>query len=436
MGNYEHYSSDGTPWGLSFPSHWQQSKLRHITSKIGSGATPKGGKSVYLDNGTVALIRSLNVHDEGFRYENLAFIDDEAAAQLNFVSVRANDVLLNITGASILRTTLAPKDVLPARVNQHVSILRTTDDCNPGYLRAWLASPQMHRYMYSQSVGSTREAITKAQLQGFPIMLPPKSEQDAIVAFLNTKTAEINGLIDKMAREVELLERYRRELIARTVTRGLDPDVPMRDSGIDWIAEVPATWKTTSILVVTDENKAKNSDLSEKNLLSLSYGRIVRKDIDLAFGLLPTSFDSYQIVEPGYVVLRMTDLQNDKRSLRSGLANERGIITSAYIGLKVRGPIVSEYFAWLLRFYDLAKVFYSLGGGVRQSASYKEIGKIPILVPPMEEQQKIADFLEEKSAQIDSTIEGINRQIELLGKYRKQVINDAVTGKVRVGGEA
>ena len=256
------------------------------------------------------------------------------------------------------------------------------------------------------------------------------------MAFLNTKTAEINGLIDKMAREVELLERYRRELIARTVTRGLDPDVPMRDSGIDWIAEVPATWKTTSILVVTDENKAKNSDLSEKNLLSLSYGRIVRKDIDLAFGLLPTSFDSYQIVEPGYVVLRMTDLQNDKRSLRSGLANERGIITSAYIGLKVRGPIVSEYFAWLLRFYDLAKVFYSLGGGVRQSASYKEIGKIPILVPPMEEQQKIADFLEEKSAQIDSTIEGINRQIELLGKYRKQVINDAVTGKVRVGGEA
>lgn len=89
--------------------------------------------------------------------------------------------------------------------------------------------------------------------------------------------------------------------------------------------------------------------------------------------------------------------------------------------------------AWLLRFYDLAKVFYSLGGGVRQSANYKEIGKIPILVPPIAEQQKIADFLEEKSAQIDLTIVHINRQIDLLGKYRKQVINDAVTGKVHVG---
>ena len=265
------------------------------------------------------------------------------------------------------------------------------------------------------------------------VPLPSECERTRILHFLVRKSAEIDGLVGKLQCEAELLERYRRELIARTVTRGLDPDVPMRNSEIDWIAEAPAAWKTASISMVADENKAKNADLSEKNLLSLSYGRVIRKDIDLAFGLLPTSFDSYQIVEPGYIVLRMTDLQNDKRSLRSALVNERGIITSAYIGLKVRAPIVSEYFAWLLRFYDLAKVFYSVGGGVRQSASYKEIGKIPILVPPMTEQQEIADFLEEKSAQIDLTIEGINRQIDLLSKYRKQVINDTVTGKLRVG---
>ena len=283
------------------------------------------------------------------------------------------------------------------------------------------------------SAKSTVDSIRKPMLNGMPIAFPSVSEQRVITGFVDRKTAEIDRLVGKLEREVELLERYRRELIARTVTRGLDPDVPMRDSGIDWIDMAPAVWKTASISVVTDENRVKNVDLSEKNLLSLSYGRIIRKDIDLAFGLLPASFDSYQIVEPGYIVLRMTDLQNDKRSLRSALAKERGIITSAYISLKVRGPILNEYLAWLLRSYDLAKVFYSLGGGVRQSASYKEIGKIPVLVPPMEEQQKIADFLEEKSAQIDSTIEGINRQIELLGKYRKQVINDVVTGKVRVG---
>lgn len=288
---------------------------------------------------------------------------------------------------------------------------------------------QIRPHMMGTKVFHPSQRVIKAAL----CILPPKRVADAIALHLDAKTAEVDSLIEKLTRQVGLLERYRRELIARTVTRGLDPDAPMKDSGIDWIDKAPAAWKTTSISVVTDENKAKNADLSEKNLLSLSYGRIIRKDIDLAFGLLPASFDSYQIVEPGYIVLRMTDLQNDKRSLRSALAEERGIITSAYIGLKVRGPIVSKYLAWLLRFYDLAKVFYSIGGGVRQSANYKEIGKIPILVPPECEQQKISDFLEEKSVRIDSTIERINKQIELLGNYRKQVINDAVTGKVRVG---
>lgn len=289
-------------------------------------------------------------------------------------------------------------------------------------------------YKYGQGVSNMgRWRLPAHTFLNFPLPHPAIEEQRIIAKFIESKTSEIDALIEKLSLQVELLERYRRELVARTVTRGLDPDAPMRDSGIEWIAKAPTAWKTASISVVTDENKVKNADLSEKNLLSLSYGRIIRKNIALTFGLLPASFDSYQIVEPGDIVLRMTDLQNDKRSLRTALANERGIITSAYIGLKVRSPIVSEYFAWLLRFYDLVKVFYSLGGGVRQSASYKEIGKIPILVPPMAEQQKIADFLAEKSAQIDSTIEGINRQIELLGRYRKQVINDAVTGKVRVG---
>lgn len=283
------------------------------------------------------------------------------------------------------------------------------------------------------SAKSTVDSIRKPMLNGMPIAFPSLSKQRIITGFIDCMTAEINGLVGKLQREIELLEQYRRELITHTVTRGLDPNAPMRDSGIAWIPEAPAAWNTTSISLVTDENKTKNADLSEKNLLSLSYGRIIRKDIDLAFGLLPASFDSYQIVEPGDVILRMTDLQNDKRSLRSALANERGIITSAYIGLKVHGPIVSGYFAWLLRSYDLAKVFYSLGGGVRQSASYKEISNIPILVPPMAEQQKIADFLDRKSAQIDLTIDGINKQIELLEIYRKQVIKDAVTGKAHVG---
>lgn len=425
-------ASDANPLGTDFPGRWMRTKIGRVTTKVGSGATPKGGAVVYQDHG-VPLIRSLNVHNDGFRSDDLAFISDNHARQLDYASVEPGDVLLNITGASILRSAIAPPEIGVARVNQHVSILRpNTRVILPEFLHAWLISPIMHSFMYSQNVGSTREAITKEQILRFPVILPSLAEQQSISRYLGTKTAEIDGLIGKLTRQVELLERYRRELIARTVTRGLIPDVPMKDSGIDWVGEIPGNWKTVSLSVITDENRRKNADLAEKNLLSLSYGEIIRKSIDLPFGLLPASFDGYQVVDSGYIILRMTDLQNDKRSLRTGLAHERGIITGAYIGLIPRGAVVSSYLAWLLRFYDLAKVFYSLGGGVRQSANYKEVGKLSVLLPPIEEQQQIADYLDQKNAEIDSTISGIRKQIELLGRYRKQVINDLVTGKVRV----
>lgn len=297
---------------------------------------------------------------------------------------------------------------------------------------AYYLLQNMNLNQYSQA--AAQPGISASVIQAVTTHIPKEiSEQRAIAEFLDTKTAEIDELVEKLQREVQLLERYRRELIAHTVTRGLNPDVPMRDSGIDWIGKIPSHWKTASISTITDENKVKNSDLSEKNLLSLSYGKIIRKDIDLAFGLLPASFDAYQVLEKDYIVLRMTDLQNDKRSLRSAIAKEKGIITGAYIGLKTRNSINPDYLAWLLRFYDLAKVFYSLGGGVRQSANYKEIGKTAALVPLIKEQEQIAIFLETKTTEIDSTISNITKQIELLAKYRKQVINDAVTGKVRVG---
>lgn len=315
----------------------------------------------------------------------------------------------------------------------HALIARPSAEFRHKYMAYQMISSRWRQQIQRSVQGVKVYSITQRIFNEVTILQPPLHEQQLIVHYLDQKTAEIDALIEKLSLQVELLERYRRELIARTVTRGLDPDAPMKDSGIEWVGEIPDSWKTVSLSAITDENRRKNTDLAEKNLLSLSYGEIIRKDTDLPFGLLPASFDGYQVVDSGYIILRMTDLQNDKRSLRTGLAHERGIITGAYIGLIPRGAVISGYLAWLLRFYDLAKVFYSLGGGVRQSANYKEVGKLSVLLPPIEEQQQIAEYLDQKNAEIDSTIAGIRKQIELLGKYRKQVINDAVTGKVRVG---
>ena len=134
----------------------------------------------------------------------------------------------------------------------------------------------------------------------------------------------------------------------------------MKDSGIKWIGEIPKSWTITILSALFSERKCKNSGLTENNLLSLSYGNIVRKNIESNEGLLPASFETYNIIEPGNIIFRLTDLQNDKRSLRTGLCQERGIITSAYVTLQIRSDDSPRYMHYLFHTYDLCKVFYGM----------------------------------------------------------------------------
>lgn len=171
-----------------------------------------------------------------------------------------------------------------------------------------------------------------------------------------------------------------------------------------WQEQIPSHWQETELRMLFADNKNKNIGLVERNLLSLSYGKLKRKDIDNATGLVPASFEGYQIIDEGYIVLRFTDLQNDKKSLRVGYANEKGIITNAYIGLAPKTDIHSKYFYYQLHFLDKIKYFYNLGGGVRQSLSYKEFGRETILMPDKFEQMKIAKYLDFKTSKIEKLL--------------------------------
>lgn len=179
-------------------------------------------------------------------------------------------------------------------------------------------------------------------------------------------------------------------------------------------------------MALGSESRHKNSGLVEQNLLSLSYGRIISKDINSAEGLLPESFETYQIVEPDDIVFRFTDLQNDKRSLRTARVLERGIITSAYMAFTPR-RILPSYFEHLMRAYDLTKVFYGMGGGLRQSLRYEDVRRLPILVPSASEQQAIADFVDRETAKIDALIAKQNEMSALLQERRTAAIVRALT---------
>ena len=201
----------------------------------------------------------------------------------------------------------------------------------------------------------------------------------------------------------------------------------MKDSGISWVGEIPKEWTIMPLYCFYSERKNKNIFGAENNLLSLSYGKVIRKDINTSEGLLPSNYNGYNIVEAGDIIIRPTDLQNDKRSLRTGLSKERGIITSAYIALKPKNGINSRFYHYLLHTYDILKVFYNMGNGVRQGLNYDEFAKLMVYSPSDTEQQRIAEFLDKACGKIDGLKADIQAQIDTLEQYKRSIITEAVT---------
>jgi type I restriction enzyme S subunit len=200
----------------------------------------------------------------------------------------------------------------------------------------------------------------------------------------------------------------------------------MKDSGIEWIGSVPSDWRVHTLYQLVTQVKEKNSNLQEKNLLSLSYGKIKRKDIDSPDGLLPASFDGYNIIENGDIVLRLTDLQNDHTSLRVGLATERGIITSAYTTLRPIDTSNSKYLFYLLHAFDLKKGFYGMGSGVRQGLNYAEVKELRIVLPSQKEQDAIVYFLDDQCSEIDLAIDEAKSSIQDYKTLKANIISTTV----------
>lgn len=277
-----------------------------------------------------------------------------------------------------------------------------------------------------------RSNLNTGDLLNILILVPPLYEQQAIADFLDRRCAEIDALAADIQSQIDVLEQYKRSVISEAVTKGLNPNVEMQDSGIEWVGKIPKHWRVHPIYRYFGERKNKNLFGKEDNLLSLSYGQIIQKDINTSDGLLPASFNTYNIVEAGDIVIRPTDLQNDKRSLRTGLVKEHGIITSAYIALRPLHKLDSRYFHFLLHCYDAMKVFYNMGNGVRQGLNYPEFSKLMVFEPNYKEQVAIAEYLDEKVAEIDTIIDKKKVQLEILGNYKKSFIFEHVTGKKEV----
>jgi len=216
---------------------WEEKKLIEITSKIGSGATPRGGNESYKSEG-ISLVRSMNVHDFEFREKNLAFIDDQQAKELNNVTLQENDVLLNITGASVARCCVIPKELLPARVNQHVSIIRAKKEIiDPIFLNLLLTSKfYKDQLLFTGEQGATRQAITKAQLEVFKIAFPKSiNEQKSLMIRLGNLSRETKKLEAIYQQKIKDLEELKKSVLQKAFSgelRGGEPVQPKTEKEV------------------------------------------------------------------------------------------------------------------------------------------------------------------------------------------------------------
>ena len=290
---------------------------------------------------------------------------------------------------------------------------------------------------------STQANLNAQKVRNISIPHPDIETQHAIVRYLDHAEMRIARAIQAKSEIVRLLQEARAAIISEAVLGvGMEQAEPETYGSLsevrvlEWLGSVPSSWKRSSIAGCFYENREMNSSLREGTVLSLSFGRVIVKPAERLHGLVPSSVAGYQIVNPGYIVIRPTDLQNDKTSLRVGLVANRGIITSAYMALIPRSGIDPDFASLLLSTYDFSKIFYGYGSGLRQNLSFSDIKHIPVMVPALQVQREIVENVAKRTSHIERAHRSALTEIDLLHEFRTRLIADVVTGKKDVRAEA
>ena len=416
---YDTYKDSGVQWLGEIPGHWENKRLAALfTDDIEINKDFQYKRAFKYNYGCLVPKNEIGEPEE---YRDV---------YVKYSIVNTGDILINGLNLNYdfitQRVACAPSGGI---ITSAYVVCRPRPNVNYNYYTYLFKAMDSMKMFHGMGTG-IRLTLSFKELKKQLLPIPPLSEQRSIVSFLDAKCGKIDEWVTKKQKEVEHLQELKQRVIADAVTRGLNPHVKMKATNIPWIKEIPEHWECVKLKMFCQDNKEKNKGNIKSCVLSLSYGNIIVKK-NVNFGLVPENYDSYQIVNPGNIILRLTDLQNDHKSLRTGLVKNRGIITSAYVGLIVKN-MNSEYTQLILHSYDVMKVFYGMGGGLRQSMSYTDIANVYIPVPPLSEQKQIVSYLDAKCAKIDKLIAHITKEIECIKEYKQRLISEVVTGQIKV----
>lgn len=275
-----------------------------------------------------------------------------------------------------------------------------------------------------------RHSLNEEQFGAIPTIVPPIDEQRKIAEFLDKKCEEVDGLIADIQKQIDTLEQYKRSTITEAVTKGLNPTVKMKDSGLEWVGQIPNHWEVIPNKYLMSKRKIIQPIYKGEDILSLTVNGVIKRDLENPSGKMPTSFDGYQVVYPNNLLMCLFDIDVTPRCV--GVIKDYGLTSPAYSQFILNEKADTNYYYYYYLSLDFTKELLHLAKNQRHALNEEQFGAIKAIVPPIDEQKEIAEYLDKKCAEIDACIEEKKQQISALETYKKSIIFEYVTGKKEV----
>ena len=291
----------------------------------------------------------------------------------------------------------------------------------------------MHAYLIEFNANTNiygAKILNQNLINNALIINPPIQEQKQIADFLDEKVDKIDKILEDLNKQIEILNNYKKSIITETVTKGLNKNVEYKDSKIEWIGIIPTNWKITYNKYIMKKIKNIKESYENENILSLTTNGVIIRDKDDNSGKLPASYDGYQIVKKGNLLMCLFDIDVTPRCV--GLIKNNGLTSPAYSQFELINGNIANYYYYYYLMVDNTKELLHLAKNLRHSLTETDFGSIKTIQPPIEEQIEISNYLDKKCKKIDKTIQIKKNQIDKLENYKKSLIYEYVTGKKRV----
>ena len=407
----------GIAWVGAMPSHWQAKRVKFLFSLAQRAPSPNDGIVTAFRDGQVTL-RS-NRRTAGFT---------NALKESGYQGVRKGDLVIHAMDAFAGAIGVSDSD---GKCTPVYSCCIPLSDASSDFYARCVRTMATTGYIESLAKG-IRERSTDFSWATFSeqvLPVPPRSEQDAIVAYLERTTTRIDALVTKKMRFIDLLREKRQALITHAVTKGLYPEAVMKDSGVEWLGAVPETWDTAPLRVFLKLRRdIVGSSSATTKLLSLTLQGVIERDLENPTGKMPASFDGYQRISYGEMVFCLFDIDETPRTV--GVAPQDGMLTGAYAVFQPRSQLWSRYLYYFFLHVDEYKRLKPFYKGLRKTIRPRPFLSIQVPRPPATEARDIIAHLDRATSRIDTLIAKTERSIELLREHRTALITAAVTGKI------